>query len=170
MDAQVDHLTQVVVNKKISMNIRKGDKFDVNEILRLVKSFVTIAHLNPNIKEKIDYTYVNQLYHHCILGGGLVLVAEVDNKIVGMIAGILSPNIWYTEDMALREIMFYIEPEYRKGRVAYKLITEYNRLAQELLDNGKISSYTMTKTEHLDQIDYSRFGYNKVEETWAVGM
>lgn len=152
------------------MNIRQANKFDVNNVLELIKEFVDIANLNHHIKDNIDYTYVNQLYHHCILGGGLVLVAEVDNKIVGMIAGIKSPNIWYIEDMSLREIMFYIQPEYRKGRVAYKLITEYNKLAQELLDQGKISSYTMTKTEHLDKIDYSRFGYSKVEETWAVGI
>ena len=152
------------------MNIRIGNKFDIDGVLKLIKEFVDTANLNPNIKDKIDYTYVNQLYHHCILGGGLVLVAEKDGDLVGLIAGIKSPNIWYIEDMALREIMFYIQPEYRKGRVAYKLLTKYNELAQELLDNKVISSYTMTKTEHLDQIDYSRFGYNKVEETWAVGM
>jgi hypothetical protein len=50
------------------------------------------------------------------------------------------------------------------------LLTEYNKSAQELLDNKKISNYTMTKNQYTDQIDYSRFGYNKIEETWAIGI
>jgi GNAT superfamily N-acetyltransferase len=152
------------------MIIREGNKFDINNVLQMVKTFVETSNLNDKIKENIDYTYVNQLYHHCILGGGLVLLAIDDDKIVGMIAGIKSPNIWMLEDISLREIMFYVDPFYRNGRTAYKLIKEYNNKAQEMLDKQIISSYTMTKTEHLDQIDYSRFGYNKVEETWAVGM
>lgn len=152
------------------MIIRIPNKFDVKQVLTLVKDFIHSANLNNQIKDKIDYTYVNQLYHHCILGGGLILVAEVGDKLVGIIAGIKSPNIWYPEDISLREIMFYIQPEHRKGRCAYKLITEYNKMAKELLESKKISSYTMTNTEQLHKIDYSRFGYNKVEETWAVGI
>jgi len=152
------------------MNIRLANKFDIVQVIDLIKAFIHSANLNNKIKDNIDYTYVNQLYHHCILGGGLGLVAEKDGDLVGMIAGIKSPNIWYVDDIALREIMFYIQPEFRKGRVAYKLLTKYNEHAQELLDKGNINSYTMTNTEQLHKIDYSRFGYNKVEETWAVGI
>lgn len=171
MVVQVIHLTLAIGKWKINMTIRPANKFDVNKVIELIKHFIESANLNNKIKHNIDYTYVNQLYHHCILGGGLVLVAEEQNgDLVGIIAGIKSPNIWYVDDVSLREIVFYIEPEYRKGRIAYKLITEYNKLAKDMLDDGQISSYTMTNTEQLQKIDYSRFGYNKVEETWAVGM
>jgi len=152
------------------MNIRLSNKFDVNQILNLVSGFVNSAKLNKQIKDNIDYNYINQLYHHLILGAGLVIVAEENNKLIGIIAGIKSPNIWYTKDITLREIIFYITPNYRKGRTAYKLITEYNKIAKQMLDEGKINSYTMTNTEELHKIDYSRFGYNKIEETWAVGI
>lgn len=152
------------------MNIRPGNKFDLYEILRLVEAFVMESHLPDNIKQNLDTTYVNKLYHHLILGGGLILVIEHENKLIGMIAGIKSPNIWNEHDQSLREIMFYIEPEHRKGRVAYKLLIEYNKAAQQLLDAKKISNYTMTKNQFTDKIDYSRFGYNKIEETWAIGI
>ena len=152
------------------MKIRKGNKFDIHDILEMVETFVDHSNLSEKIKNNIDYTYVNQLYHHLLLGGGLVLVAENDDGVVGMIAGIKAPNIWHQDDVSLREIIFFVHEKYRNGRTAYKLITEYNKEAQKLLDDGMISAYTMTKTEHLDQLDFSRFGYNKVEETWAVGM
>ena len=152
------------------MNIRPGTKFDINDILHMVKEFVMESNLNDSIKQNLDTNYVNKLYHHLILGGGLILVIEHENKLIGMIAGIKSPNIWNEHDYRLREILFYIEPEHRKGRIAYKLLTAYNKNAQELLDAKKISNYTMTKNEFTDQIDYSRFGYNKIEETWAIGL
>jgi hypothetical protein len=152
------------------MIIRHGNKFDVNNILHMVKEFVMESQLSDSIKQNLDNEYINKLYHHLILGGGLMLVVEHENELIGMIAGIKSPNIWNQTDQSLREILFYIKPEHRKGRVAYKLLTEYNKSAQELLDNKKISNYTMTKNQYTDQIDYSRFGYNKIEETWAIGI
>ena len=154
----------------VDMIIRTGNKFDIDEILRMVKAFIMESQLSDNIKQSLDTNYVNKLYHHLILGGGLILVIEHEHKLIGMIAGIKSPNIWNEHDHSLREILFYIEPEHRKGRIAYKLLTEYNKSAQEMLDAKKISNYTMTKNEFTDKIDYSRFGYNKIEETWAIGL
>lgn len=152
------------------MNIRQGNKFDINDILHMVKGFVMESNLSDSIKQNLDTDYINKIYHHLILGGGLILVVEHENKLIGMIAGIKSPNLWSENDLSLREILFYIVPEHRKGRVAYRLLTEYNKSAQELLDAKKISTYTMTKNEFTDKIDYSRFGYNKIEETWAIGL
>jgi GNAT superfamily N-acetyltransferase len=152
------------------MIIRNGNKFDVDEILRMVKAFVMESNLSERIKNNLDTTHVNRLYHHIILGAGVMLVVEDQGKLVGMIAGIKVPNIWDEKDHSLREILFYIEPEHRKGRVAYKMLMEYNKSAQELLNANKISNYTMTKNEFVDKIDYSRFGYSKIEETWAIGL
>ena len=38
-----------------------------------------------------------------------------------------------------------------------------------MVSNDEITTYTVTKTEHLDQIKFEKLGYRKSEEVWVAG-
>lgn len=150
------------------MNIRQANKFDLPHIIKMLKHFREQTPIDL-IRLCDDEQYINKLYHHLLLGAGVILIAEMDQPI-GMIIGIKDQNIWDPKLKILRELVYWVEPEYRGTSAGYRLIKEYNKQAQQLVDEGKIKLYTMTKMVNSPDLDFSRFGYTKTEEVWVAGV
>jgi len=64
------------------------------------------------------------------------------------------------------EIAYWVEPEHRNGTAGYRLLKEYVRLCDELVDNNQIERYTMTQMSG-QKLNYSRFGLKPAEVTWS---
>ncbi len=150
------------------MNIRNANKFDLPHILDMLRNFRMQTPIDV-MRDCDNEDYVNRLYHHIILGGGIALIAESD-KPFGMIIGVKDHNIWDPELKVLRELVYWVEPEYRGTTAGYRLLKEYNKQAQQLVDENKIKLYTMTKMVNSPDLDFSRFGYKKTEEVWVAGI
>ena len=152
------------------MNIRLANKFDVKQVIDLIHKFQEANKLPESLMEELDDTYLNKLFHHLILGAGVVYVAEVDNNIVGMIIGLKSSSPWFPNQITLKELMLYTIKEYEGKGIASKLLKAYNDKAKELLENKEISLYAVSITRDLGKLDYKKYGYKKIEETWAIGI
>ena len=150
------------------MNIRLANKFDLPYIIKMLRNFRNETPIEL-MKHCDNEDYINKLYHHIILGGGVAIIAEVEQPI-GMIIGIKDHNIWDPELKVLRELVYWVEPEHRNTTAGYRLIKEYNKQAQLLIDEGKIKLFTMTKMVNSPDLDFSRFGYKKTEEVWVAGV
>jgi ribosomal protein S18 acetylase RimI-like enzyme len=151
------------------MNIRIANKFDLPDFLLMVKHFQESTDLPMSIRDANNWEYINKMFHHIILGGGLVLIAESD-KTVGMIVGLKNRNIWDPEQFVMQELMLWVEPEYRNTRAGYMLVKEFSKQIKQMVEEKQIMSATMTNTENLVNIDYTRFGFKKFEETWVLGV
>lgn len=152
------------------MIVRKATKFDSTKVLDMIQSFSEQNNMPDQLSnDTLDLNHIGSIFHHVILGGGLCLVAEKENQVVGFIMGIKNSNIWYPNQITLAELMVWVDPEHRNGRAGYLLLKEYNNEAELMRQNKQITMYTMTKTKHFAQINYEKFGYTKIEETWAVG-
>ena len=150
------------------MNIRNANKFDLPHILDMLRGFRNATPIDM-MRECDNEDYINKLYHHVILGGGIALIAE-NEKPFGMIIGVKDHNIWDPEIKVLRELVYWVEPEYRGTSAGYRLLKEYNKQAQKLVDDKKIKLFTMTKMVNSPDLDFSRFGYTKTEEVWVAGI
>jgi len=150
------------------MKIRHANKFDQQEIFRMLRSF-----RNETPIEEMKYCdneeYISKMFRHILLGGGIALVAE-DDKVCGMIIGVKDINIWDPEIKILRELCYWVDTEYRGTTAGYRLLKEYSKEAEKLRDEQKIKMYTMTKMTTSPDIDFSRFGYKKTEEVWVAGV
>ncbi|MFY8211759.1 MAG: GNAT family N-acetyltransferase [Candidatus Nanopelagicus sp.] len=152
------------------MIIRPATKFDSPKVLSMIKSFSEQNSMPDQLANDIlDFNYIGSLFQHIILGGGVLLVAEKNNEVVGFIIGMKNNNVWYPNQITLNELMIWVEPKFRNGRAAYLLLKEYNKEAESMRQQKQITMYTMTKTKHFAQINFEKFGYSKIEETWAVG-
>jgi GNAT superfamily N-acetyltransferase len=152
------------------MNVRIANKFDVDQVLELIKSFSQEIDVPIELTNDVDWDYINKMFHHIVLGAGIALVAEDNKNLIGVFLGLKTNNLWQPKQYELHELLFYVQPKYRKSRIAYKLLTKYNELAKMLYEDKKVSRIVMTKTEKLGNINYERFGYKKVEESWAIGV
>lgn len=151
------------------MKIRLANKFDVTDFLEMVSHFQKTTDLPASIKNANNWEYINKLFHHIILGGGLILIAESD-KTVGMIVGLKNRNVWDPDQYSIQELMLWVEPEYRKTRAGYMLVKEYTQTVKQMIADNEIVSATMSNTENLVNIDYTRFGFKKFEEIWSIGI
>jgi len=152
------------------MIIREATKFDIDKVIELVKNFYDAVELDLKNYGDLDLEYVNKLYHHIILGGGTCVVAEHNDKLVGIILALKNPNIFYPTKTVLNELLIYVEPDHRKSSACYKMLSKYKKIAEKMIENNEITTYTVTKTEQLDQIKFEKLGYRKTEEVWVAGV
>ena len=152
------------------MKIRLANKFDVHQVIDLIHKFQETNKLPENLMQELDDTYLNKLFHHLIIGAGVVFVAEENNKLIGLIIGIKTSSLWFPNQLTLKELMLYTIKEYQNLGIGSKLLKAYNNKAKELLENKEISSYAVGVTKNLGKLDYAKYGYKKIEETWAIGI
>jgi hypothetical protein len=150
------------------MKIRQANKFDLPVVVEMLRNFRNNTPIEM-MRECNNEEYISKLFHHIILGGGVALIAE-DKNTAGMIIGVKDQNVWDPNLKVLRELVYWVEPQYRGSTAGYKLLLQYNKLAQELIDENKISMYTMTKMVNSPDLDFTKFGYKKAEEVWVGGV
>lgn len=149
------------------MNIRLANKFDLPHIINMLKHFRDHSPVDE-IKKCDNEMYISTLYNHILAGRGIAYVAEHDQPI-GMIIGFIDQNIWDPEIKVLKELVYWVEVEYRNTSAGYRLLKAYNDHAKTLVDSDRIQLYTMTKMVNSPDLDFSRFGYKKTEEIWVAG-
>ena len=151
------------------MKIRESTKFDLPKVIELIGDFYEGVELDLKNYGKLDLEYVNKLYHHIVLGGGVSIVAEHGDKLVGIILALKNPNIFYPDKTVLNELLIYVDPIHRKSSACYKMLLKYKEIGEQLIKDEKITTFTVTKTEQLDQIKFENLGYRKTEEVWVAG-
>jgi len=105
------------------MKIRRATEEDVKSIFDMLinmhsQTEIKLAPVNP---EKLFHTI------NTTLKKGIILVAEIQNKIIGSIAGVVSSD-WWSEQECLRDLWFYVSPESRKSKVAIKLVKNFIKI------------------------------------------
>ena len=87
-------------------------------------------------------------------------------RIEGILIGAVFPNIWMHDVKWLKEIAFWVSDSARHGKLGVKLITEFNKRGQYLIDNKIIDNFIITSMEKLP-VNYEKFGYKKLETNYS---
>lgn len=148
------------------MNTRLANKFDLPYYLKIVKEMQHKEWHYFNDME-LDMDNTNSLFNSVIHGAGLCVVIESDETI-GLCFGVLSPNLWLPKLNYLHTIIYYVEEEYRHTTAAYRLLKEYHKQADIMKQQGRFYQHTITASEPLFDIDFSRFGYKMAEKIWVM--
>lgn len=147
------------------MKIRQANKFDLPQLLQMLWNY----HDSGSIKglSVDDEETAKKILTVILVGGGLALVSEKDNKLTGMLLAVKSPFLWDHKKLIMNEIAYWVEPEHRGSTAGYRLLKEYVEHCDSLKDDGKIHNYTMSQLSG-QNLDYSRFGFRPVEQTWSL--
>ena len=146
------------------MNIRLANKFDLPYYTHLVHKIHQDADIGK-YDVKLDDTYLNSLFNTILHGGGIALVVESDSPI-GMMIGVISPNVWSPDTLVMHQILLYVDEEYRNTRAAHMLVTEYIERCEEYRLQNRIKYHSITASKTMFDIDFTRFGYDWIEKTW----
>lgn len=113
----------------MNLKIRKCNFEDCTQVDELLtKLIIDEKKYDPNIDEnfKVKGFYKNFVnnYNHCIL------LATIDNKIVGYIYGFIETDVTNKNEKAKLDAL-YVESEYRRLGIAQKLIDDFLSWTEE---------------------------------------
>lgn len=145
--------------------IRIANKFDIPQIMEMLRHYQG-SGVVKSVPVECEETAL-KILTYIIVGGGLGLVSEKQNKLNGMLLAIKTPYLWDNNKTIMNEVAYWVEPEYRNTTAGYRLLNEYVTQSEKLKDNGKIDSYTISQMEG-QNLNYSRFGFKPIEHTWSV--
>jgi GNAT superfamily N-acetyltransferase len=145
--------------------IRNIAKTDYGNIIQMLKNYRDASGIE-SVSRATNEIYIELLLNHIRAGRGVGLVAERDGEAVGLLLALLNPSVWHPEDLQLQELVFWVEPKARYGRVGYLLLKEYVRIGQAMKRTNMITNFTMTRRAGT-QLNYSRFGFRPVDENWS---
>jgi len=144
--------------------IRQATRYDIPKITEMMREYALEAPVET-FKDPINQNaeYFAQLIYELIAGKGFVLV---DKELNGMLIAAITPNIWCPKVYELKELAWWVKPEYRKGTLGGKLWLEFNKQGEELLDSGRINIVCSTVMVNSPALDYEKRGYKKLETTY----
>jgi hypothetical protein len=144
--------------------IRKATKFDIPKLLPLIKDYSSEAPIQLFKDEsRHNAEYVTQLLYEIIALKGFVLV---DNDINGMLIAMVLPNIWCPTILELKELAWWVKPEYRNTTLGGKLWLEFNDQGNKMLDTQKVNMVCTTKMATSPALNYEKRGYQLLETTY----
>lgn len=145
--------------------IRTATKFDIPYIVEMLRHYRDVTPWDI-LKECDNEEYIVKLLTQIFAGMGVIFLAEKDNKIIGMLIAAKTPNIWDPNLYIMNELAYWVEPEHRGSTAGYRLIKQYTKYCDEMKQHNKIKGYTISKMSNSPDLDYSKFGFNKLEEMW----
>ena len=146
-------------------NIRKANMADLFEIQKLNKELFELEFNNfdSTLIEDWPLTKEGKEYFENAIRNDIVLVACVDGKIVGYLAGTLNSQYSYNNIVQAELDNMCIMNEYRKLGIGSKLFEEFKKICKE---NGINEIKVVASYNNLNAIEfYKRNGFKETELT-----
>jgi len=100
-----------------------------------------------------------------VLTKGMILVAEQDEKLIGLLAFIVFPH-YFSGELTAGEVMWYVEPEFRSSFTALQLLRGAERMARSF--GAKYMQFT-APTAEVGRA-YEALNYKQVEVSFQKAL
>lgn len=100
--------------------IRPATENDLRRIVEMSEkfyattSYAKFAQFHPSSVAVLATT----LIHY-----GVMLVAEVEGKVIGMVGLVVTPFMFNTTILSAHEVVWWVEPEYQGSKIGHSLLT-----------------------------------------------
>jgi N-acetylglutamate synthase-like GNAT family acetyltransferase len=144
--------------------IRQATKYDMPVLIEMMREYSAQAPIKAiQKKEAHNEGHVAQLMTMMIAGKGFVLIDD-DNR--GFLAAMVINNFWCPNVVELHEIAWWVKPEHRESTVGGRLWKEFDRMAQEMINDGRVTFACTSVLANSPFIDYTKRGYKLMEATF----
>ena len=148
--------------------IRHATIQDYNRIMEMMINFANSSPYEPLQRPQYDSMYIKRLLD-AFIKTGVILVAEKDDVIQGMLIAQIIPDVWLPYVKTLRELAWWVEPDYRHSTMGYRLLKKYQDIGRKLQEKGVIAGFTLTNMEISPDFDLEKRGWQKAETNYVYG-
>lgn len=139
--------------------IRTADPSDMDGLVTMARHFIASTEYGTQIPD--DEAHCRRVIEQLLGGGGVVVVAERDGTLAGMIGGLVYQH-FLTTRITATEAFWWVEPNARGARIAKDLLEAFAAWAT---DRGAAVIELGSRHEKLDRF-YARLGYRAVERVF----
>lgn len=143
--------------------IRHATEADVDSIVKMARQFIAFAP-HASIAEFDDGDLVAAT--RACMDNGLVLVAEQEGAVVGMLFGVLT-GVWFAPKTAWAvELAWWVDPAARGGTAGIRLVTAFQDWARE--QGAKLVAMSSLHLDHDTRVSsvLERMGFSPSEHTY----
>lgn len=141
--------------------IRYATRQDIPSIIEMIregsKEMTILGLANNNLH---DQKHIENLLFNIIVGRGFILI---DEKLRGMLISIIVPNLWCPKFLELRQLGWWVNPEYRNKTLSGKLWIEFEKKATEFLDSGRVNAVYVSYRNKEKNINFIKHGFKPLE-------
>lgn len=139
--------------------IRQANKYDLQDIIRLLKEFaITSDNAMTNFPLKWSKTYIEGVLASILAGKGFILI---DEQKTGILVAVRNPCFWIENVYQLQEVMLHG----KNKTTVYRLIKEYVKIARDMVERGEIHQAVMSSYK---DDKFERIGLKKLEVHWSI--
>lgn len=142
--------------------IRQATKYDKKLVIELMKQF----YYETNFDTEIDLNnieYQEKMFDTIVAGHGVIFIAEN----MGLLVAVINGSAFDPKTLILNCLAWAVRKQNQNQLIGKQLLDSYIQYAEELKKQGRIKYYTINKTPKTPNIDYSKFGFCKIDEVWA---
>ena len=147
------------------IKIRTATRSDFSKIIELLDHYFAESAYGLHVNESPDPQHASRILFQ-VIHQGVIWLAEDDEKLAGILAVVREPNVWFPAKISLREMMWYVHPDYRMGTTSGRLLREYTTWAENELNSGRIEAYFMTTMATTTNIDLKKRGFRLAENLY----
>lgn len=167
--AEVDSPIPLMMRDSMTVNITQINKVDYEDLCDMMTEFARSSGVADLNKDFYDREYAKNVLLRCEKTGASFIARDSNNQAVGMILSMRVQELWIPNIIRLRELAWYVREAYRGTTVGARLFATYKKSAETMMEQGKITGFTMTKLHNSDDFDYEKRGFKFIESTYMVG-
>lgn len=138
---------------------------DIQQAIDLLKQFVQETVYQDLYPQQGNDMHLGRLVH-TVMTNHYAWLEQREGKTVGILLAVKENNMWAPGQKQLRELVWYVLPEYRHTTAAARLFAEYCQLGQALLASGEIQGYFASTMPTTGAINLQRRGFQPVQKTY----
>lgn len=150
--------------------IRSATQADDDNIIDCLRKF---AIEQPIGKLKVEADQYNDHHVRKILDAvrarGIILVAETNNEITGLLMAVVNPDIWLPQIKTMNELVWWVHPEHRNSSAGLRLLKEYTKICERMVKKKEIYTFTMTLLKDSPISNIEKRGWTPIETNYAFG-
>jgi hypothetical protein len=146
--------------------IRYADLKDFDRIMEMMINFANSAPVtdyhNPQYNDRGVRHYLSAL-----LQSGTVIVGELNGELQGMLLAQICSDPWLPHIKTMKEIAWWVEPEYRNTSLGYKLLKKYIETGKRMKEMEVINNFVLTNMSISPDFDFGKRGWRAVETNYV---
>jgi hypothetical protein len=123
--------------------------------------FLKHAQYNPKL---VQFALLN------VMRSGLILLSERDDQITGMLIAQVVNDQWMPHLRYLKELAWWVKPEYRNSTDGYRLLAEYNRIGRAQLEAKRVTAIQLTTLANKPIPGIEKMGWKAVEQNFVMEL
>jgi len=147
--------------------VRKAEIKDKTSIIELSIQFYKESLRSYGLA--FNFSTLDKLVEEFI-NNKIVIVSEVNGKVVGVIAGFVSSSMFDSQQKIGQEIIWYIDKEYRKGSIGIRLLKEFEKQCKLNGANLMVMVYMGNLNNELLDRFYKMNNYRLLENQFIKGV